>query len=150
MTDTKLPVRRIIIWETTLLAMRQAGVEYGASFSKKWMEDHLGCAWNTIEFNGAVHEIRCQLELEGRYLSARGQGEAGYTILMPQENAAQGQRNQRLALSLLRRTVNLLSTTPLDGLTAEEKRLHEGVLERSVKRLSLIERTLPKIPTKSG
>ncbi len=141
---TENDVRRLPLWEHTLSEMRKAGVDYGSTFSRRWMEDHLSCAWNTAEFNSAVISIRAELENEGFYLSARGQGERGYIILRPKENAEQGIRNQRLAVSLLKRTVVLLSNTRLDDLTADERRRHEAVLSRAAQRAALVSRAMPK------
>lgn len=137
-------LRRLPLWENCLREMRETGVSYGSSFSRRWMEDRLGCSWHSAAFNGDVHAIRRELELDGLYLSARGQGENGYVILQPEGNAEQARRNDRLIMSLAKRTVALLSATDTKGMTPDQRRRHDSTLDIAARRMALLSRMEPR------
>jgi hypothetical protein len=113
---------------------------YGAFFSSSDMEIHLSCKENTAEFAFAISHIRRALRRSGQNFTARGQMGQGYQIAAPGTNHAEVSRLQHVALNAMREGVILGTETPLELLSAEERRKHEAVTEKLATRLALVNR----------
>lgn len=136
MNTIKLPE-----WKSCLEQMRSDGLEYGRVFTAEFLELHLGMKRDEMRFSLAISEIRRHLEKEGMFLNGQGQKGESFTIVPPEENAKVGTRYAYAATDALRRAHVLLETTPLETLTAEQRRKHEQVSGRIAIKVALMSRS---------
>ncbi len=96
-----------------------------------------------MQFSLAISEIRKELEMDGFYLSGRGQKGCQYIILAPASNQKVMASVQRASIRAMARGVILGTNTRLDSLTANERRKHESLLEKMATRLALVKSPIP-------
>ena len=138
MNETTTETVRLPLWKNVLDELKADGVSYGQVIESKWLEEKLCQPRTTMQFGLAVSEIRKGLEMDGFYLSGRGQGGNQFVILPPESNQDIMQSYEREASEALRRGVILGTGTKLDTLDAEQRRRHEARLEKlSIKCLLL-------------
>lgn len=134
--------KKLPLWSSCVETLKtHAMVNYGQSIDAAFFEAELLCQRDSIEFSLAISQIRRELELDGFYLSGRGQKGNQFVILPPASNANIMDAYSRAALDALRRGVILGTNTRLDTLTESEKRRHEGILERLATRAALVARS---------
>lgn len=141
MNEQSATTVRLPEWKHCLEQMRTAGLEYGKVFTADFFETHLQMKRDTMAYSLAISEIRKTLEKEGMFLSGHGQKGESCTVLPPEENAKVGVRYAYAASDALRRAHTLLSTTPLETLTADQRTKHEQVSERIAVKLALMNRS---------
>ena len=133
--------RKLPLWRSFYTDAKDAGrFKYGAFFTVAELELALAAKEDTAEFRFSVSLIRRALRREGKNFTERGQQGSGLLIAPVETNANEIQRLQSAALSAMREGVILGTTTPLELLTAEDRRRHEAIVERLGKRLALISR----------
>lgn len=136
------PTRILPLWKAWL--EENAGrIQYGAQFTSEELVKFLDQQEDSIGFAMSVHEIRKALRRRGMVLTARGEFGKGYRISPPSANMDEMKRMEKAAASALREAVVLGTSTPLDALTQEERRLHESLLEKVSTRLALMNRKQP-------
>lgn len=118
-------------------------IQYGAQFTSDELVKFLDQPEESIGFAMSIHEIRKALRRRGMVFTARGEFGKGYKISPPCANADEMKRMERAAVSSLREAVVLGTSTPLDILTSDERKLHEALLEKVSTRLALIARKQP-------
>jgi len=138
-------VRKLPLWKSWVEA-NEGRLIYGAQFASKELTEYLGLAEDSLQFAMSIHHIRKTLRRKGMNFTARGQYGAGYTIAQPGTNHAEMRRMANAAASAMREGVILGTTTPLDLLTEDERRVHESLTEKMATRLALIQRRIQ--PTK--
>lgn len=133
--------RKLPLWKSWLEA-NESRLAYGAQFTSKELTDYLGMTEEDIQFAMSIHHIRKALRRKGMNFTARGQYGAGYVIAQPGTNQAEMRRMANVAASAMREGVILGTSTPLDMLTDEERRIHESLAEKMAARLALMRRKL--------
>jgi len=129
------------LWKSWVSAMREVKrIAYGQFFTTAEMELAMKCKEESLEFRFNLCRIRRLLRREGKNITARGQGKAGYVIAAPETNSTEMLRLQKAALTAMKEGVILGTTTPMSLLTPEDQQRHEAVLEKMAKRLSLVNR----------
>lgn len=136
-------IHTLPLWQTTVTGMRKEGIRYGQTYSVEFFELALCAKREGYDFGTGLAAIRRELEHDGFYLSARGQGGTGYVILDNAKNADVMLGYQATALDCLKRGVILGTNTRLDTLTENERRRHESVLARLAQKAALMQRKLP-------
>jgi len=131
--------RKLPLWKSWLEA-NESRLTYGAQFTSKELTDYLGMTEQDLQFAMSIHNIRKVLRRKGMNFTARGQYGAGYVIAQPGTNHAEMRRMANVAASAMREGVVLGTSTPLDMLTEEERRIHESLTEKMATRLALISR----------
>ena len=134
-------VRKLPLWKSWVEA-NEGRLAYGAQFTSKELTEYLGLAEDSLQFAMSIHHIRKMLRRKGMNFTARGQYGAGYTIAQPGTNHAEMKRMANTAASAMREGVILGTTTPLDLLTEDERRVHESLTEKMATRLALIQRRI--------
>lgn len=134
--------KRLPLWKS-FVEDNEGTFTFGAFFSKESMEAALGCKSDSMEFAFEVSKVRKALRRKGLNFTSRGNSGEGYSIGMPDTNAAEMKRMQKAAFRAMREGVILGTNTPLDTLSADDRRRHESVLEKMAIRLSLINRRNP-------
>ena len=137
--------RKLPLWKSWVEA-NEGRLTYGAQFTSKELTEYLGLTEEDLQFAMSIHHIRKTLRRKGMNFTARGQYGAGYTIAQPGTNHAEMRRMANAAASAMREGVILGTTTPLDLLTEDERRVHESLTEKMATRLALIQRRIQ--PTK--
>ena len=123
-------VIRLPLWRHCLDELRKAGIAYGKTFPAEFFETHLKSKRNEMQFGLDVSNIRRELEKDGYYLSGRGQNGTQFVILQAAKNGDQMQHYGRAAADALKRGVILGTNTRLDALSPQDRKRHEGILER--------------------
>jgi hypothetical protein len=82
----------------------------------------------TQEFSFFVSTVRRELAQYGMWLSGEGQEGKGFFIVRPSENAVVASRFQNKATRAIELMEQLLTNTPLEGMTDAEKRRHDKEL----------------------
>lgn len=136
-------VRKLPLWKSWVEA-NEGRLTYGAQFTSKELTEYLGLTEDSLQFAMSVHHIRKALRRKGMNFTARGQYGSGYTIAQPGTNHAEMKRMANAAASAMREGVILGTSTPLDLLTEDERRIHESLTEKMATRLALIRRRLPQ------
>jgi len=136
--------RKLPLWRAWLEA-NEARLTYGAAFKTSELEEFFGVKADTWAFREETIAIRANLRRRGMNFTERGQNGAGYVIAQPNTNADEVERLNHAAVSALRSSVELATTTPLQLLDAEERRRHEAVAEKAAHRLALLGRTQPQL-----
>lgn len=139
-TDS-VEVLRLPLWRSALEELIKTGVNYSQTIPAEWMEERLKCKRDSMEFGLSVSQIRKGLEKLGFYLSGRGQKGNQFVILPPASNADVMENYARAASEALKRGVILGTNTRLDTLTSDERRRHEGMLERMAIKAALLQRS---------
>ncbi len=134
-------VIRLPLWKSCLETMRKDSVSYGKTYPAEYFEKALKVTRDTMQFGLAISEIRRELEMDGFYLSGRGQNGNQYVILPPENNQDVMRSYQRAALDALKRGVILGTNTRLDLLESEDRRRHEALLEKLAIRTLLFKKT---------
>ena len=137
-------VRKLPLWRAWLEA-NDARLTYGAAFKTSELEEFFGVKAESWAFIAETIEIRKNLRRRGMNFTERGQNGAGWVIAQPNTNADEVERLNHAAVSALRSSVELASTTPLQLLDADERRRHEAVAEKAAHRLALLGRTQPQL-----
>ena len=137
--------RKLPLWKSWVEA-NEGRLTYGAQFTSKELTEYLGLTEDDLQFAMSIHHIRKTLRRKGMNFTARGQYGAGYVIAMPGTNHAEMRRMANVAASAMREGVILGTSTPLDLLTQEERRMHESLTEKMATRLALMRRRIQ--PTK--
>lgn len=133
--------RKLPLWKSWLEA-NESRLAYGAQFTSKELTEYLGMTEEDLQFAMSIHHIRKALRRKGMNFTARGQYGAGYVIAQPGTNQAEMRRMANVAASAMREGVILGTSTPLDMLTDEERRIHESLTEKMATRLALMRRKL--------
>jgi hypothetical protein len=136
-------VRKLPLWKSWIES-NEGRLTYGAQFTSKELTEYLGLTEDSLQFAMSIHRIRKTLRRKGMNLTARGQYGAGYTIAQPGTNHAEMKRMANAAASAMREGVILGTSTPLDLLTEDERRIHESLTEKMATRLALIARKTQK------
>lgn len=136
-------VRKLPLWKSWIEA-NESRLTYGAQFTSKELTEYLGLTEDSLQFAMSVHYIRKALRRKGMNFTARGQYGSGYTIAQPGTNHAEMKRMANAAASAMREGVILGTSTPLDLLTEDERRIHESLTEKMAIRLALIARKAQK------
>lgn len=136
-------VRKLPLWKSWVEA-NEGRLTYGAQFTSKELTEYLGLTEDSLQFAMSIHHIRKALRRRGMNFTARGQYGSGYTIAQPGTNHAEMRRMANAAASAMREGVILGTSTPLDLLTEDERRIHESLTEKMATRLALIRRRLPQ------
>jgi hypothetical protein len=139
--DGSAQVVRLPLWKNCLEVMLRDGVEHGKVYEAKFFEEELRFKRDSMQFGLGVSEIRRELEKRGFYLTGRGQGGNQFVILPPDGNVAVMANYQRAAIDAMKRGVILGTNTRLDLLSKEDRRKHEGMLEKMAIRSALLSRT---------
>jgi hypothetical protein len=132
---------RLPLWKSALDDLVREGVYYGQTIKAEWFEDRLRTKREAMQFGIAISEIRRELEVSGYYLSGRGQKGNQFVILPPSSNADVMEHYSRAAADALKRGVILGTGTRLDTLSEDERRRHEGILERMALKAVLLQRS---------
>lgn len=135
-------IRRLPLWKDWV---ETCGVSmtYGDSVTSSEMIKALSCDEDSIQFAMSIVEIRKWFRRKGMNFTSRGQNGTGYVIAPPGGNSREMGRMARAAINSMREGVVLGTSTPLDLLSPEERRLHESLTEKMATRLALIGRKAP-------
>lgn len=139
-TNEQTAVVRLPLWKNALDLLVQQGLSYGQTIPATWFEEQLRCKRDDMRFGLSVSEIRRELEKLGFYLSGRGQKGSQFVILAPEANSDKMQSYSRVASDALSRGVILGTNTRLDLLSDQDRRKHEGILQRMATKAVLIRR----------
>ena len=131
--------RKLPLWKSWVES-NESRLTYGAQFTSKELTEYLGLTEDDLQFAMSIHHIRKALRRKGMNFTARGQYGAGYVIAQPGTNHAEMRRMANVAASAMREGVILGTSTPLDMLTDEERRIHESLTEKMATRLALMRR----------
>ena len=137
-------VRKLPLWRAWLEA-NETRLTYGAAFKTSELEEFFGVKAESWAFIAETIEIRKNLRRRGMNFTERGQNGAGYVIAQPNTNADEVERLDRAAIVAFKSAQELISTTPLQLLTADEKRRAEAVAQKNAHRLALLLRTQPQL-----
>lgn len=136
------PTRILPLWKAWLDENADR-IQHEAHFTSLELVKFLDQPEDSIGFAMSIHEIRKALRRRGMVFTARGEFGKGYRISPPSANADEMRRMEKAAASAMREAVVLGTSTPLDALTQEERRLHESLLEKLSTRLALMNRKQP-------
>lgn len=141
LAESPKAARILPLWRAFLSEMREADrLKFGEFFTTAELAKSLCCPEESTEFAFAVARIRRALRRDGKNFTARGQQGLGFVIAAPETNHAEMQRLQSVAMTAMREGVILGTNTPIDLLSAEDRRKHEAVLEKMATRMALINR----------
>lgn len=133
---------KLPLWKNVVEEMTAAGLEENKCWTLEYFTKGLMCEPNGPEFAFAIHYIRKALRRKGWAFASRNTGQQFF--LRPRaENADVMLSMQREAINALREGLILGTTTPLETLNEEQRRRHEGVLEKIALRLALMNRKIP-------
>lgn len=140
--------RRLPLWRDLLDRMIQDGLTINKSYPLSFFVDGMSAPENSAALAFGIYEIRKALRRapHGFVLTSRGRNGQEFVLLHPRENFREMNRLQNVALSALREGVILGTSTPIDTLTNDERRRHEGVLEKIAMRSALMGRGNRQIP----
>jgi len=132
-------LRTLPLWKDWIENVGES-MTYGSHVSSDEMVKALECPEDCIQFAMAIHNIRKWFRRRGMNFTSRGQNGTGYIIGRPATNAQEMKRMASVAASAMREGVILGTTTPLEMLSPDERRLHESLTEKMATRLALISR----------
>ena len=144
-TDQQTQVRRLPLWKAFL---DENEIDYGFTVQADELSRFLDLKPDTVEFAFAVQNIRKELRKRGMVFTSRGENGERYVVAPPAKNQGEMARMQRTAINAMKQGVILGTSTPVEMLTADERRRHEALTERMATRLALVSRkTIKAEPT---
>jgi len=130
MSESTLDTSGLPLWETTLRAMRELGLKYGAKFSLNWLADKLNAPINSCAFGLGIASINDVIIAEGYYLSRRDQQNQFYVVLNPTEcegvAKSFGSKAYRYTKRQFTLTTGLLRNGTANLLDVQRKRLEKA------------------------
>lgn len=139
MSEDTQDARKLPLWKAWVDEHGES-FGYGDSVSSGDLVKYLDESEDSLKFAMAIHEIRKWFRRKGMNFTARGQSGTGYVISPPASNRVEMERMAKAAASAMREGVILGSTTPLDMLTEEERRIHEKLTEKMAIRMAMLSR----------
>ncbi len=142
--QTEVAQRTAPLWQTTLKAIRDAGLHFGARFEISWLENQLNCQRDSIAFGVGISQINDDVIPEGYYLSSRNQAGQCYTVITPENAECVADAYGRGAFRALRRQAQLcggLLKNPTANLAADQRRRLESKQEKAAFRLVMLRRS---------
>jgi hypothetical protein len=131
--------RKFPLWKEWI-EQRGESMGYGDAVTSKEMAEALGEKEESLQFNMAIMEIRKWFRRRGMNFTSRGLKGSGFVIAKPGLNAWEIERMWHAALSSMKEALILGTTTPLELLNSEERRIHEAKTAKMAMRLALISR----------
>ena len=136
-------VLELPLWKNVVKQMEADGLEENKAWPLSYFVERLREPEKSAALAFALNDVRRGLRELGWWLSSRNSG-AEMWLHPRRENAKGMERFTKKAVTALRNGVILGTNTPMDCLTDEERRRHEGVLEKMALRSVLMNRKLPE------
>jgi len=134
---------KLPLWKSCYEAMIEGGVDYGKVYETKWFEEFLKAPADTMSFGLDVSRINRALQFHGFHMTSRGQKGALYVIVQAEANRCVMENYQHQAMDAFKRALVLGTNTRTDMMKEEDRRRHEGTLERIANKLAMLQRRQP-------
>lgn len=133
-----LKATRSKTWVKLAPFLIESGLSYGSVLTKVELERVLEVSRDTSQFDFILCRLRRLLLESGFYLTSRGQKGEQYIILKASDNANIIQSISDRAIDTLNRGIHLGRQTRREKLSLEERRRHDGELEKMAHKLILL------------
>jgi hypothetical protein len=134
--------RKFPLWKNVVLLLEEQGVNCDTVIKTEWLEAELQLKYGTPQFGGSIHKIRLHFEHMGLYLTQSEQRGKQFVFLPYRDNFKKIQSFDRQAKAKLKRGLILGASTPVDGMTEEERVRHERWTEAAGVRSAFLHRSI--------